>query len=84
MTPPRARRIAALVALAAGLFVAAGVPLGERWHACRAPGSEACVWSKALLPVSLAAGVVLGAIVAAISFAAVRLWQRRRPRPDAG
>jgi len=62
-----------------GAAVAVGVPLVELWRACRAPISEACVWGKALLPVSLAVGAALGVPVAAASYALLRAWQRRRP-----
>jgi hypothetical protein len=84
MTKHGARCGAAAVALAVGLIVAVGVPLGERWRDCRAPASEACVWDKALLPVSLGVGVVLGAVVAALVYMAVRAWRQHLSPPDAG
>jgi len=70
------------VALAAGALVALGVPFGELWRACRAPTSEACVWGKALLPVSLGVGAVLGIAAAAAAYALARAWQRRQAARD--
>jgi hypothetical protein len=80
MTAPRAHRIAVLAALTAGMVIAVGVPMGDRWRACREPTSEACVWGKALFPVSLAMFAVVGAAAAVLVFLAVRAWQRRPPR----
>jgi hypothetical protein len=82
VAPSSSRLPAALVALAAGALVALGVPFGELWRACRAPTSEACVWGKALLPVSLGVGVVLGIAAAAVAYAVVRAWQRRQAAHD--
>ncbi len=80
MTSPRAYRIAVLTALTAGLVIAVGVPLRERWRACREPTSEACVWGKALFPVSLGMHAVLGAVASGLVFFAVRAWRARPPR----
>jgi hypothetical protein len=78
----RARLPAVLGALAVGAVVAVGVPLFELWRACRAPTSEACVWGKALLPVSLSVGAVLGLAAAVLAYAAGRAWQRHRASRD--
>ena len=79
------RRPAFIAAGLVGLTLGVGVPLGELWRACRAPASEACVWGKALLPVSLSVGAALGLPAALVAFLVVRAWQRRgRPGGDAG
>jgi len=83
--PPSHPRLPAVAAaLALGVLVALGVPYGELWRACRAPTSEACVWGKSLLPVSLAVGAGLGAVAAAVGYVCARAWQRRRPAPGDG
>jgi hypothetical protein len=81
-TSTRSRTPALLGALALGATVAVGVPLFELWRACRTPTSEACVWGKALLPVSLSVGAVLGIAAAAVAYAALRAWQRHRSSRD--
>ena len=71
-----------LIAIAAWLFVAVGVPFAELWYKCREPASEGCVWGKALLPVSLAVCAVLGLGAAALAYFIARaLRQGRTPRP---
>ena len=84
MPPSHPRLPAVAAALALGVLVAVGVPYGELWRACRAPTSEACVWGKSLLPVSLAVGAGLGAVAAAVGYVCARAWQRRRPAPGDG
>ena len=78
----KGRLPALLIALGVGALVAFGVPLGELWYRCLEPTSEACVWGKALLPVSLAVGAVLGLGAAALTFvAALAVRRGRTPRP---
>ena len=74
----RGRAAALLIALAVGVLVALGVPFGELWYKCREPTSEGCVWGKALLPVSLAVGAVLGSGAAALTYVVARVVQRGR------
>ncbi len=61
------------------LVVGLGVPLGQLALDCRAPTSEACVWGKAYLPLSLAVGVLL---IAPLAYGALTLiaalWRRGR------
>ena len=54
------------VRLAVAALIGVSVPLAELALACRVPVSEACVWGKALLPVSLGVGLV---VVGPIAFA---------------
>ena len=76
------RRKTLLISIAAGALVAFGVPFGELWYRCQEPTSEGCVWGKALLPVSLTVGAVLGLGAAALTFVVVHAVQRgRAPRP---
>ena len=72
------RRSSFLAALAIGLVVGVSYPVIDVGLACRAPSSEACVWGKAYLLLTLGVSVVLlGGIVTALVYAA-QLWQRRR------
>lgn len=74
------RRGTLLGALGAGVVLGVVVPLVELWIECGQPDSEACVWDRALLGVSLTVGVVLGLIAGTIAYFVVRSW-RRPPRP---
>lgn len=59
-------------------LLAFGVPLAELGIKCAQPASEGCVWGKSLLPVSLAIGSVIGAVVAGGAFLIALAFQRRR------
>jgi len=50
------------------LVIAAGVPLLELWIKCQRPASEACVWAKAYLPLSVGIGAVIGVFAAALAW----------------
>jgi hypothetical protein len=64
--------IAVLVGAATGI----GYPFVDVALACRVPISEACVWGKAYLPLTLAISVVVvGGVVAALVYA-VLAWRR--------
>jgi hypothetical protein len=66
-------------ALAVGALVGVGYPIVDVLMACRAPDSEACVWGKAYLPLSLALSVpLLGGSVAGLLYVAQRAWRKRR------
>ena len=73
------RRGALVGALVGGLLLGVGVPLVELWIECRQPTSEACVWDRALLGVSLTVGAVLGLIAGTVAYFVLRAW--RRPPP---
>lgn len=71
-----------LTALATGLIVGIGYPFVDLALACRTPDSEACVWGKAYLPLTVGlSGVLLGGIVTGLVYAAL-MWQRRRESND--
>lgn len=71
------RRRSAAIALIAGPIGGAAYPLLELAYNCRAPQSEACVWGKSLLPLTIAvSAVVLGALLAAAIFGVLE-WRRR-------
>jgi hypothetical protein len=53
MTVLRSRAIRVLIALAVSVVATLVVPLGNLWLKCLQPASEACVWSRAYLPLSL-------------------------------
>lgn len=72
------RRAALLIALCAGLLAGIAYPFVDLAFACRLPQSEACVWGKAYLPLTLGLSVVIvGGAVAGLAYA-VLAWQRRR------
>lgn len=76
------RRFPFLTALCVGLTVGIGYPFVDITLACRAPISEACVWGKAYLPLTLSVSVVLlGGSVTGLLYA-VLIW-RHPPRDDA-
>ena len=75
------RRATLVAALAVGLLVGVGVPLVELALDCRVRTSEACVWGRALLGVSLVVGAVLGLVAGAVTYFVVR--SLRRPPPGA-
>jgi hypothetical protein len=61
MTVFRSRAVRVLSAVAVGLVATVVVPFGNLWLKCQLPTSEACVWSRAYLPLSLAfTAVVVG------------------------
>lgn len=71
------RRFPFLTALCVGLTVGVGSPFVDVALACRVPISEACVWGKAYLPLTLGVSVVvLGGPVTGLLYA-VLLWRRR-------
>ena len=61
------------------LSVATGIaqPLGELWLECGRKQADACSWDRALLPVTLTIGVVLGLAVGVFLNAMVRAWRYR-------
>lgn len=72
------RRASLLIALSAGLLAGIAYPFVDLALACRVPDSEACVWGKAYLPLTLGLSVVIvGGAVAGLVYAALA-WQRRR------
>ena len=56
------------------VLVGAGVPLLELWIKCREPVSEACVWAKAYLPLSLGVGAVIGIVAAVATWFVLGAW----------
>ena len=51
-----------------GIVIAFGIPLGELWLDCRVPDSEACVWGRAYLPLSLGVAAVIALVITGISY----------------
>lgn len=73
----RSRRSSLLIALAAGLVVGAAYPAVDVALACRRPMSEACVWGKAYLPLTLTLSLVLlGGTMTGLLYA-VLAWRRK-------
>ena len=68
----------ALTALAIGALLALGLPLLDLWRDCRAPSSEACVWGRAYLSLTLGLGAVIALVVAGIAYLLLRAWSARR------
>lgn len=74
----RARQL--VIALIVGVVVGAASPFIDVALSCRAPESEACVWGKAYLPLSLSISIpLIGSGVAAIAYA-LMAWRKRRAR----
>ena len=65
----------ALAGILVFLLVGAGVPFLELWLKCRQPMSEACVWAKAYLPLSLGIGAVLGILAAVVAWFVLGAWR---------
>ena len=75
------RRSSLLIALALGMAAGIAYPLIDLAIACRTPTSEACVWGRAYLPLTLGVSLVLvGGVVAALAYAALA-W-KRQPRSN--
>ena len=75
------RRSSLLTALALGLLTGIAYPLIDLALACRTSTSEACVWGKAYLPLTLGVSLVLvGGIVAGLAYALL-MW-KRHPRSN--
>jgi hypothetical protein len=75
-------RSSLLTALALGLLAGIAYPLIDLALACRAPSSEACVWGKAYLPLTLGVSLVLlGGVVVALAYAVLR-WKRHPQSND--
>ena len=71
--------------LAGALALGATVSLAKLWFLCRQPESEACVWGKAYLPLSLPLEAVAVGCIALMILAGVRMLTRRgsdAPAPD--
>jgi len=65
------------VPLLVGAIVGVGYPLVDLALSCRVPDSEACVWGKAYLPLTLGLSLlVLGGLAALVTHALLR---RRSP-----
>lgn len=68
-------------ALAAGALISLGWPLVDLVLTCRDPVSEACVWGKAYIVLTLSlSGIFVGGAVAAGVYAGVSFRGWRRPR----
>jgi hypothetical protein len=77
-------RTSAIVALVAGPLFGAALPVIQSAIEChRAPATEACVWGKTLLMVSIAvSSVVVGATAALFIFMVLEWLRRKREKPD--
>ena len=75
MTP---RTKAILGAIAIGMLVGTAYPFVDVALSCRVPESEACVWGKAYLPLSLGISIpIIGGVVAGVAYA-LWAWQSTR------
>ena len=71
MSARRGRLARAAVALDVGL----AAPHAELWVKCRAPSSEACVWGRSFLPLTVPVYLVL---VGGLTYAVLALVARRK------
>jgi hypothetical protein len=65
-------------ALALGLIAGVAYPFIDLALACRVPTSEACVWGKAYLPLTLGLSLVMVGGVVAILMYLFLAWKRQR------
>ncbi|MFN2566646.1 MAG: hypothetical protein ABR499_16740 [Gemmatimonadaceae bacterium] len=75
----QSRAVRLLLAALAGVVAMLSVPLGNLWLKCQQPTSEACVWSKAYLPVSL--GLTFVTLGVPVFVVALVLLRRAATRP---
>lgn len=74
-----------ILAILAGLLVGVGYPSIDLALACREAASEACVWGKAYLPLTLGLSLVLvGGATAGVVYAGLAYCRKRRSRGHAG
>ena len=77
----QSRLVRLLVAAVAGVLATLAVPYGNLWLKCQAPASEACVWSKAYLPLSLGlTALTLGVPVFVVALVLLRRYAATRSR----
>ena len=77
----RSRAVRTLVAVVVGVVAALVVPFGNLWIKCQQPTSEACVWSKAYLPLSIGfTSVMLGIPVFVVTLMLLRRYVASPPR----
>ena len=77
MTGPAKRGGPLLLACVTGALAGIGHPYLDLALACRVPDSEACVWGKAYLPLSLGIAIpTIGGLVAVVTYALWK-WLRR-------
>jgi hypothetical protein len=70
-----------VIAMLVGAIAALAVPYGNLWLKCLQPTSEACVWSKAYLPLSLGLMfVILGVPVFVLTLTLLRRYADTRRR----
>jgi hypothetical protein len=75
------RPVRYLIAALVGALAALTVSYGNLWLKCQQPMSEACVWSKAYLPLSLGlTSVILGVPVFVVTLILLRRYAATRPR----
>ena len=78
MSASRRRLVRAASALAMGL----AAPHAELWVKCRAPSSEACVWGRPYLPLTVPVYLV---VFGGLTYLVLALASRaRRTRDDTG
>jgi hypothetical protein len=72
------RKLRLAVAALGGIALGLVATLVNWRHACRAPESEACVWGRAYLPVSLPFGAAVGLVLGVVAYLIVAGVGRRR------
>ena len=71
-----------LGAVVLGVAVGVAIPFIDVAWSCRVPESEACVWGKAYLSLSLSLSIpVIGIIVAVLAYA-VMAWKGKAGKND--
>jgi hypothetical protein len=77
----QSRAMRLVIATIVGVVAALAVPYGNLWLKCQVPTSEACVWSKEYLPLSLGlTAVILGVPVFIVTLILLRRYATVRSR----
>jgi hypothetical protein len=77
-------RVSLIVAISVALFVGVAYPYVDLALACRNATSEACVWGKAYLPLTLGLSLVLiGGGTAGVVYAGLAYWRKSRRKDHA-
>ena len=77
----QSRAVRVVIAALIAALGAVAIPTGDLWLKCQQPASEACVWGKAYLPVSVAIScAIVGVPVFLVALALLKRYAATRGR----